>query len=126
MLDKVKEALELNRMAFISLRFGTKGKMKEDIQTFVDVTELALTELNTFIESNGWQDINKEPEYKAGHSIKVLTYSEETGINFGNFTPFYKTEDDKSMLWTIDGFSIGFQPTHWQPLPSIKSIKDMI
>jgi hypothetical protein len=88
--------------------------------------EEALVELNTFMESNGWQDIETlkpsdgyvnfyvdgevEQGYKEGSNCYIINNGD---YNYGGYGSDYKCEDG----------GVYSLPTHWQPLPSIKAIK---
>ena len=83
------------------------------------LAKAALVELNTFIESNGWQDIETAP--KDGTYILVYGAPVFSKSCVAQWTR-PRTGDDWN--WYTPEISIAINPTHWQPLPAIKSIKE--
>lgn len=115
MLDKVKEALEY---------YEQEGNYREG-----DLATEALTELNTFIESNGWQDIS-DINAKEGKIIATDYHFTACYVFWGK--PYYGKNNTET--WCKEVYDANtdssvneglfFTPTHWQPLPAIKSIKE--
>jgi len=105
-----------------------------------DIAKEALKELDSFIESNGWQDIKSAP--KDGSSFLAITLDDGiTGCSHYDKVRWESNVD--KMEYGYEGLMTGqISPddnqvgkylsiemdfyTHWQPLPAIKSIKEEV
>ena len=108
----------------------TLEKVKEYLEEIVGETPLAshlakeaLAKLSTFIESNGWQDISEvDSKYKDTEIIGCIEYAEG---KFGEpFSCFYNHEEERFQSCRITEL-MPHIPTHFTPLPAIKSIKQV-